>query len=192
MFYVRVPSDSIDCVITSGLYLSDGRLIICDFHNRCVKMFQYKGVFITKVLLQSEPFGICKVDNDKVAVTEPNNREIKIISTTHDNKAVVRSLNLDKSRSVMGSKNSKMNLYLCCQWRSLSLACVVSMDGTDMVKKESACHAMFKHKSFHLSDNNHTQEICITQKTTAVHDKRGLILGENLDVKSDIHHEDIR
>lgn len=155
-------------------------------------MFQYTGVFITKVLLQSEPFGICKVDNDKVAVTEPNNREIKIISTTHDNKAVVRSLNLDKSRSVMGSKNSKMNLYLCCQWRSLSLACVVSMDGTDMVKKESACHAMFKHKSFHLSDNNHTQEICITQKTTAVHDKRGLILGENLDVKSDIHHEDIR
>lgn len=66
------------------------------------------------------------------------------------------------------------------------------MDGTDMVKKESACHAMFKHKSFHLSDNIHTQEISITQKTTAVHDKRGLILGENLDVKSDIHHEDIR
>lgn len=99
-------------------------------------MFQYTGVFITKVLLQSEPFGICKVDNDKVAVTEPNNREIKIISTSHDNKAVVRSLNLDKSRSVMGSKNSKMNLYLCCQWRSLSLACVVSMDGTDMVKKK--------------------------------------------------------
>lgn len=192
-FYVRLPSDSIDCVITSGLYLSDGRLIICDFHNRCVKMFLDTGVFITKVLLQSEPFGICKVDDDKVAVTEPNNREIKIISTTDDNMAIVRSLNLDKVCYGIEKFEDELVVLLPME-KPFPCLCTASMDGTvtNMVKKDSTGHAMFEHKPFHLAVNNHTHEICVTQKTTAVHDKRGLVLGENLDVKSDIHHKDIR
>lgn len=156
-------------------------------------MFLDTGVFITKVLLQSEPFGICKVDDDKVAVTEPNNREIKIISTTDDNMTVIRSLNLDKVCYGIEKFEDELVVLLPME-KPFPCLCTVSMNGTvtNMVKKDSTGHAMFEHKPFHLSVNNHTHEICVTQKTTAVHDKRGLVLGENLDVKSDIHHEDIR
>lgn len=72
-FYVRFLLDSIDCVIISGLYFFDGWFIICDFYNCCVKMFLDIGVFIIKVFMQFELFGICKVDDDKVVVIEFNN-----------------------------------------------------------------------------------------------------------------------
>ncbi|XP_062590651.1 uncharacterized protein LOC134252241 [Saccostrea cucullata] len=192
-FFVRLPSDNIDCVITSGLYLPDGRLIVCDFHNRCVKMFRDTGVFITKLLLQSEPFGICKVDNATVAVTQPNVREITTIAIADDQMNEVNSIVLGKVCYGIEKFNDEL-LVLLPMEKPLPCLNIIELDGTvnDTIKKDSAGRAMFEHRPFHITVNKYTNEIYVTQKTTAARDKRGLILREDFDVKSEIHHKDIR
>ena len=192
-FFVRLPSDNIDCVITSGLYRPDGRLIICDFHNRCVKMFRDTGVFITKLLLQTEPFGICMVDNTSAAVSCPNSREITIISISEDNITVLSTLKIEKVCYGIEKFNDEFIVLLPMD-KPLSSMCTVDLKGavTKTINKASSGYAMFEHRPFHLTVNKHTNEIYVTQKTTAANEKRGVIIKQNLDVKHDIYHKDIR
>jgi hypothetical protein len=58
--------------------------ILCDFHNKTVKMFKDTGIFISKVLLTSEPFDICQVDMNTLVCTLPNNREIALLNMTDE------------------------------------------------------------------------------------------------------------
>lgn len=192
-FHIRLPSDSNDCVVTGGIYLPDGKVILCDFHNKTVKMFKDTGIFISKVLLTSEPFDICQVDMNTLVCTLPNNREIALLNMTDESLLLQNTVFVGKV--CYGVDEIRGNLVLLFPLdKPVPSMSVIEVDGhvLDTVHRRSSGKAMFENRPFHLAINQRTAEIVVTQKTVGIGENRAIVLYSDLNVRLSIEHDSIR
>ncbi|KAL3860617.1 hypothetical protein ACJMK2_010715 [Sinanodonta woodiana] len=81
IFSAIIHNDTKTCNITSGVFLSDERFVICDEANNKLKLFDRYFQCMSHLEMVGIPRYICRVDEDTVAVTV--NIDIKLVSVTN-------------------------------------------------------------------------------------------------------------
>ncbi|XP_033751649.1 uncharacterized protein LOC117335632 [Pecten maximus] len=66
---IKTASDQKRCQVTGLLYLSNGHIILADGGNNKVKLFQENGELLDELPLQGQPWDLCMVAKNTVAVT---------------------------------------------------------------------------------------------------------------------------
>ncbi|KAK3593023.1 hypothetical protein CHS0354_005387 [Potamilus streckersoni] len=69
-FSAKIPSDDKPCNISSGVFLPDDRIVLCDTENKTLKLFDRYFNFVSDLTMQRLPRYICCVDQRTVAVTD--------------------------------------------------------------------------------------------------------------------------
>ena len=79
-FTVRTDEDNYEPWITGAEFLSDGRLILCDFlFNRRIKLLSKNFSMIDSLKLQAEPFDVSAVNSSTVIVTLPLRKQLQYV-----------------------------------------------------------------------------------------------------------------
>ncbi|KAL3881505.1 hypothetical protein ACJMK2_027937 [Sinanodonta woodiana] len=85
-YSVRIPTDKRICDITSGFYLSGNRIVLCDYSNNKLKLFDKDFKYLCSCEI-SKPYYMCSLDAQTLALTSRGSESggwegIKIFSVT--------------------------------------------------------------------------------------------------------------
>ncbi|XP_033731028.1 uncharacterized protein LOC117320572 [Pecten maximus] len=81
-FSIKCPSDGRDCAAAGIVYLPDDHIVVGDYNNNKIKLFAASGKCLDQMKVPGNPFDICCIDDDTVAVAIYNS-EIHIIKVNH-------------------------------------------------------------------------------------------------------------
>ncbi|KAK3576090.1 hypothetical protein CHS0354_032214 [Potamilus streckersoni] len=80
---VKVSGDKYNCHVTDIAHLRDSRLIIVDRYNAKLKLFKQNDDKCTNVMVcLGQPWSMCTLANDEVAVTIPSLKTIEVLRVT--------------------------------------------------------------------------------------------------------------
>ena len=69
---VRTDQDKEKCIISDICLVSDDRIVVVDYNNESVKLLEVTtGRVLHQLQLQDQPYGVCRMSGDRVAVTLP-------------------------------------------------------------------------------------------------------------------------
>lgn len=77
---VRIPGDKTTCYITGSEILQDGRIILADYNNKSIKLFNKNCSFINHINLPSRPNDIVVLDENEIATSLIDEKAIQICS----------------------------------------------------------------------------------------------------------------
>ncbi|KAK3588243.1 hypothetical protein CHS0354_029568 [Potamilus streckersoni] len=80
-FNAQIRSEEDICDIHSGVFLLDDRLVLCDWANFNLKLFDRRLQCVSYLNMEDQPKYICRVDESTVAVTV--DRDIQLVSVTN-------------------------------------------------------------------------------------------------------------
>ena len=86
-FNVRLPEDSHVCGLKGATFLQDGRIILADYDNQSVKLFDSKLYRGDHLRLSSGPWDVAVTGKKEVAVTLPFESKIQFVSISETIKA---------------------------------------------------------------------------------------------------------
>ena len=72
--------DSNNCCFTGCTYISEGRIILADWNNNCLKMFNKHHIIVSRLDFDSNPWDVKLVDESRVVVTVPGEEKVYIVS----------------------------------------------------------------------------------------------------------------
>jgi len=76
---VRTDQDKEECFIRDMCLVSDDRIVAVDHVNMSVKLLEVTtGRVLHRLQLRDEPFGVCRMSDDRVAVTLPGVCRIQV------------------------------------------------------------------------------------------------------------------
>ncbi|XP_060071209.1 uncharacterized protein LOC132551117 [Ylistrum balloti] len=78
-FSVKLEKDKYACSVRDILWYDDDVVLLTDANNKNVKLFSEKGEFIDVLHMDDRPWSVCKLPNNRVAVTRPDAKMISIV-----------------------------------------------------------------------------------------------------------------
>lgn len=126
-FNVRLAEDSNVCGLKGAAFLHDGRIILADYDNQNVKLFDsklYRGSFLR---LSSGPWDVEVTGTKEVAVTLPFESKIQFISITDQMKAT-RAIKMDMDCYGIVCRNQEL-IVVCNDYLIGPAVQVVSLTG---------------------------------------------------------------
>ncbi|XP_060569579.1 uncharacterized protein LOC132727993 [Ruditapes philippinarum] len=94
---VKTSSDKRECYITGCSVLNTNKLVLADYNNHKVKLISIENRRVQEEkALDSKPWDIAVMSQDRFAVTMPYIKEI-VVMTTDDKLSCVRSIKVDRS-----------------------------------------------------------------------------------------------
>jgi len=79
---VKESSDKTSPYLTGMVLVPDKKMVLCDFHNYSVKLVNLEsGCLVSSLRLSSQPWDVCAIPGQQVAVTLPCEGMIQVIST---------------------------------------------------------------------------------------------------------------
>lgn len=66
---VRISTDRTTCSITGAAFLEDGRLVLADYNNRCLKLFDQQCKFVCRQELTSRPQDLATISSTELATS---------------------------------------------------------------------------------------------------------------------------
>ncbi|XP_060603977.1 uncharacterized protein LOC132756852 [Ruditapes philippinarum] len=77
---VRIPGDKTTCHVTGSEILEDGRILLADYHNKSIKLFNKNCSYISHIVLTSRPNDIVVTGEKEVATSLIDESVIQIIT----------------------------------------------------------------------------------------------------------------
>ncbi|KAK3603822.1 hypothetical protein CHS0354_042825 [Potamilus streckersoni] len=77
---VKVPGDNENCIANSVDITDEGDIILSDYNNMKIKLFDQHGIFRSSIKVNSGPRGVAYLYERKVAVSLPDENLIQILS----------------------------------------------------------------------------------------------------------------
>ncbi|XP_053405550.1 E3 ubiquitin-protein ligase TRIM71-like [Mercenaria mercenaria] len=152
--HVQTQSDKKICEITGMTVLNSDELAVADNSNKCIKMISVSSQTVTSQMsLSQPPWGITKVTNNKVVVTQPYGNRIQFIS--------VNSKMLSQEHSLkIGGKGRGICFYkdkLVVSYDSPAKVEILDMKGTVLttVTHNTKGGRLFKNP-YYVQVNNHS------------------------------------
>lgn len=177
--------------ITGGLYLGQGRLLLCDFENRKLKMFHEDGVLMTEMPLISNPWDICRVDKSTVAVTQPVGRMISLVTIDDDVMQITSSISTELKVFGIGMSEGKF-IITSAEEKEGQLQVYDPEEKTfSTVSKNEKGQDMFSGNPYHLRINPRTADIVVSQFNFKSDQARGFILDKDLKLIRTIMDDDL-
>ncbi|KAL3864956.1 hypothetical protein ACJMK2_006597 [Sinanodonta woodiana] len=78
--FCKHPDDESDCCISGCCYLADGKIVLADWNNRCVKLLDKFFNVVSRLVLPQSPWDVTKIDDEKVAVTVPGEKSVFVLT----------------------------------------------------------------------------------------------------------------
>lgn len=88
-------SDNSTCCFSGCTFVSGGRMILADWNNVCLKMFNKRGVLFDRLNFPNNPWDVKVIDDERVVVTVPGERKVFIVSYNGKQMQVVSSFETD-------------------------------------------------------------------------------------------------
>ena len=73
-------SDKNNCFFSGGTYISHGRIILADWNNVCLKMFNKSYIAVSLLEFENNPWDVKRIDDSTVAVTVPAEEKVYVVS----------------------------------------------------------------------------------------------------------------
>lgn len=127
MFNVRLQEDSNVCSVKGAAFLQDGRIILADYDNQNVKLFDSKLYRGSQLRLSSGPWDVEVTGAKEVAVTLPFESKIQFISITDQMKAT-RAIKMDMDCYGLVCRNQEL-IVVCNDYLIGPAVQVVSLTG---------------------------------------------------------------
>ncbi|KAK3599420.1 hypothetical protein CHS0354_036439 [Potamilus streckersoni] len=80
--FCKHPDDTSDCCISGCCYINDGKMLLADWNNRCVKLLDKCCNVDSRVSLPQSPWDVTQIDDEKVAVTVPGEKTVFVLTYT--------------------------------------------------------------------------------------------------------------
>ncbi|KAK3599419.1 hypothetical protein CHS0354_036438 [Potamilus streckersoni] len=80
--FCKHPKDNSDCCISGCCYINDGKILLADWNNRCVKLLDKCCNVVSRVALPQSPWDVTQIDDKKVAVTVPGEKTVFVLTYT--------------------------------------------------------------------------------------------------------------
>lgn len=179
--------------IRGGTMLPDGRCILLDHNNKCLIVFSQKGAILDKITFYSCPWDVTTLDEDKVALTIPDKKEIVVMET--EKLTLVQQIKVSNSCTGIASLDGR--IVVVCEKtgflildRTGSIAATLKCDVsgvryvvaafgniyyTDFIRKTVTCMDMNGKKIFRFQNDNMKYPCDIT----AIRDEFVLVTGYN-------------
>ena len=126
-FNVRLPQDSNTCGLKGVAILPDGRIVVADYDNHNVKLFDSKLYRGSLLKLTSGPWDIEMTGPKEIAVTLPFESKIQFISVTDTMKAT-RAIKMDMDCYGLVCRNQEL-LVVCNDYLIGPAVQVLSLTG---------------------------------------------------------------
>ncbi|KAL3864955.1 hypothetical protein ACJMK2_006596 [Sinanodonta woodiana] len=78
--FCKHPDDESNCCISGCCYLADGKIVLADWNNRCVKLLDKFFNVVSRLVLPQSPWNVAKIDDEKVAVTVPGEKSVYVLT----------------------------------------------------------------------------------------------------------------
>lgn len=118
----KVKGDRNGCIINSVDISETGDIILSDFNNCAVKLFDSFGMFRSSMKLNSPPRGICMLPDNTAAVALPEECVIKLVSTEGKFLSNIRELHTSfKAYRISNYRGKMVGICYSKACRSLSI-----------------------------------------------------------------------
>ncbi|XP_045188673.1 uncharacterized protein LOC123546465 [Mercenaria mercenaria] len=88
-------ADTNSCCFSGCTFVYGGKMILTDWNNSCLKMFNKRGVLCDRLILPNNPWDVKLMDDDRVVVTVPGEQKIFIVCFSGQEMQVVSSFDTD-------------------------------------------------------------------------------------------------
>lgn len=126
-FNVRLAEDANACGLKGAAYLQDGRIVLADYDNQNVKLFDSKLYRGSHLRLSSGPWAVEVTGPKEVAVTLPFESKIQFISITDQMKAT-RAIKMDMDCYGLICRNQEL-IVVCNDYLIGPAVQVISLTG---------------------------------------------------------------
>ncbi|KAH3774351.1 E3 ubiquitin-protein ligase TRIM33-like [Dreissena polymorpha] len=126
-FNVRLPEDSNVCGLKGAVFLADGRIVMADYDNHNVKMFDSKLYRGSQLRLSSGPWDVEVTGPKEIAVSLPFESKIQFISVT-DQMKTTRAIKMDMDCYGLVCRNQEL-IVVCNDYLIGPAVQVVSLTG---------------------------------------------------------------
>ena len=109
---IRIPDDSTQPYIVGCCVMSDGQVVLCDIDNYQIKLLDSSYKLIANLKLPTWPGDISVLNDTKVIITIPDERQLLIVSVTSQLR-ITRTIQLDKKCA--GVDVSRGEIYITCK-----------------------------------------------------------------------------
>ena len=72
--------DSNNCCFSGCTYITHDRIILADWNNNCLKLFDKNHILVSRLDFESNPWDVKRLDDSKVVTTVPSEERVYIIS----------------------------------------------------------------------------------------------------------------
>ena len=97
--HVKLPTDKSDCHICSMDITPDGRMLLADFTNQCIKLFDKEGEYATRYVFPKkfQNVEIAVIDNDECILSLYNERNLQVLSIKDNALAIKGTIKLKET-----------------------------------------------------------------------------------------------
>ncbi|XP_045202942.2 uncharacterized protein LOC123556356 [Mercenaria mercenaria] len=97
---IKSDDDKVSGTISGLCLLTEDKLVLTDVRNEAVKVIEVKGELVLSTLtMSSKPWDVARIEEDKIAVTLPEDKKIKFLSV---NQAISEEKEIDVCGSCRG------------------------------------------------------------------------------------------
>ena len=129
---IKIDLDKTDCCVTGCTFLPNGRLVLVDYNNKRLKLFNPEYDLVCHKWFEDRPWAVTDLETDIIAVSFPYIKTIKIMKACRD--FVVQSeVNTEFKCHGVGYHTSDKTLWLACGEGKKTQLQVYGLDG--IIKK---------------------------------------------------------
>ena len=146
--------DSNNCCFTGCTYVSQCRIILADWNNTCLKMFNKHHIIVSRLDFDSNPWDVKLVDESKVVVTVPSEEKVYIVSYADQCLVIVTSFLTEGECWGVTSIGGKF-VVTCDPWGKEPSLKVFTQSGqlTAFFQKDAQGEKLFRCAQHITSDN---------------------------------------
>ncbi|WAR21074.1 hypothetical protein MAR_015048 [Mya arenaria] len=157
-------ADENSCCFTGSCFIPGGRIILADWNNACLKLFNNKGVLTHRLDLPNNPWDVKLLPENRVVVTVPGEQTVLMVEHS-----------LDKGMEIVDSFHTKCECWAvtpieggrlamtCDPWSKQPYVNVYNLNGKllSFYKKDSNDNALFSYPE-HITTDHHEQVLYIS------------------------------
>ncbi|XP_052260956.1 uncharacterized protein LOC127865099 [Dreissena polymorpha] len=139
---VKMKSDKKTCFITGATFLYDGRLVLADDTNKCVKLFGPDFKPVCSIITATSPRDVTTISHHEVAATLPAEKLIQMLRIGPKEIVKLRGLLLDIE--CYGITYHMPDLYVTSGWSAEREIQIINPDG-ELRKKIRLSKSIFRY-----------------------------------------------
>ena len=129
---IKFDFDSTQCCVTGCVFLSNGRLVLVDYNNQRLKLFNPEYELITQKKFDDRPWDVASLQTEVIAVSFPFIKTIKIMKAGK-NFAIQSEVRTEFKCHGVGYHKTEETLWVACGEGAKTQLQVYNLDG--IIKK---------------------------------------------------------